>query len=135
MSLEKQMIFLSHSHADIESAMLLESFLEDRGFPCWLASKHLSGYQTISQGISEAIENSSQIVVVASEHTRASEWVEAEWATAMDEKKPAHVVRFDDSRLPLFLRARNAIDASGEQYEIGLSRLLDEIKRAAHESM
>ena len=126
----KGSVFLSHSGEDLDEAVDLKRLLEKEGFECRIAEWDLPRHTTFPRAIAAAISESSQFLAMASEHASRSEWVESECLYAIEEGKPIHVVRMDDSRLPLYLIARHYIDLYGRGRTGGLQQLVYDLKRS-----
>ncbi|HYO88816.1 MAG TPA: hypothetical protein VER79_09210, partial [Candidatus Limnocylindrales bacterium] len=56
------------------------------------------------------VRGCAALIVVMTERSRASEWVEREALLALELKKPVFVARFDDAPLPIHLISRQASD-------------------------
>lgn len=126
----KRSVFLSHSSEDLDEAVDLKRLLEKEDFECRIAEWDLPRHTTFPRAIAAAISESSQFLAIASEHATRSDWVESECLYAIQEGKPIHVVRMDDSKLPLYLIARHYIDLYGRGRAGGLQRLIYDLKRS-----
>jgi hypothetical protein len=60
--------------------------------------------------IEGGVRGCAALIVVMTERSRASEWVERETVLALELKKPVFVARFDDAPLPIHLITRQASD-------------------------
>ena len=72
-------IFLSYSHRDQEFAEKLASDLRAGGYRVWLDVWKLEVGDSIPNGIERGIADSQFVVVVLSEASCSSNWVEKEW--------------------------------------------------------
>jgi len=70
--------FISYSHQDEDFAMRLHSRLQQEGLQVWYAPKDVRGGQKIHEQISDAIRMHDKLLLVLSEHSIASNWVEHE---------------------------------------------------------
>lgn len=94
--------FISYSSKDQDFAETLHDDLENRGVECWLATEDLKIGDKYRHTIDESIKAHDKLLLVLSEHSVSSQWVEKEVETAMDrEVTEGRIVlfplRLDDS--------------------------------------
>ena len=94
--------FISYSTKDQELADRLHADLQDNGVRCWLASEDLKTGDRMRPVIDRAIRVHNKVVLVLSEHSMASDWIETEVETALQRKREGHgtvlfPVRLDDA--------------------------------------
>ena len=96
-------VFISHSSASAAAAARIERAFAQAGLSTWLDNSDLGLGILLRNGLTEAIQQSSAVVLVWSKPASRSRWVSAEILTAF------HVNRFilpcvtDDAPLPQFL--------------------------------
>lgn len=138
--------FISYSSRDQAFADRLYVDLQARGVRCWFAPKDLPIGARIRDAIDEAIRETGKLLLVLSESSMASNWVEKEFETAFEEEQRRHDVvlfpiRLDNSPLEStrswiadIRRARNIGDFSGWQddasYKAAFVRLLRDLQRS-----
>ncbi len=87
--------FISYSSKDQKFADRLYADLQNKGVRCWLASEDLKIGDRIRTGIDEAIRMHEKLLLVLSEHSVASDWVEQEVETALErERKEKRLILF-----------------------------------------
>src|SRR5262249_33352844 len=79
--------FISYSTKDEEFAEKLRQDLERAGFECWLASHDMAIGAKIRSAIDEAMRTRENVVLILSESSIASAWVEKEVETAFENEK------------------------------------------------
>ncbi len=94
--------FISYSSNDRDFAERLFSDLQSRGVRCWYAPEHLRIGRRIRDGIDDSILRHDKLLLVLSESSVASQWVEAEVATALRKERELgwevlFPLRLDDS--------------------------------------
>lgn len=70
--------FISYSHKDREFVKRLVADLEDNGVRCWCAEKHIQAGKKLHHQIDEAIQPYDKLLLILSEHSMISPWVETE---------------------------------------------------------
>lgn len=73
-----QSCFLSYSHRDEAFASQLVARLRSEGVRVWFAAEDLNPGQKIHEEVGKAIDNFDRLVVVLSEHSMRSPWVQSE---------------------------------------------------------
>lgn len=87
--------FISYSSKDEEFATRLHTDLVAMGVRCWFAPHDMKTGDKIRTRIDEAILGNEKLLLVLSEHSIGSQWVEQEVETALDkEREQKHVVLF-----------------------------------------
>jgi hypothetical protein len=79
--------FISHSSKDHEFANRLHSRLRDEKLRVWFAPEDIKGGRTILEQIEQAIRVYDKLLLVLSETSMASTWVEHEIRRAIDREK------------------------------------------------
>jgi uncharacterized protein YjbI with pentapeptide repeats len=79
--------FISYSSQDQEFADRLYSDLQAKGVRCWLASEDLKIGDPFRQRIDDAIRRYDKLLVVLSETSAASSWVESEVEAALEKER------------------------------------------------
>jgi uncharacterized protein YjbI with pentapeptide repeats len=136
--------FISYSSEDQPFADRLYADLQSRGVRCWLASEDMKIGDKIRPRIDEAIRLYDKLLLVLSEHSVASQWVEHEVETAIGKELEGKLnvlfpIRLDQAvmnsktgwashvrltrHIGDFTRWKNYYD-----YREGLSRLLRDLK-------
>jgi hypothetical protein len=87
--------FISYSSTDEPFAERLYADLQNKGVRCWFAPEDLKIGAEIRKGIDESIRNHDKLLLVLSETSVKSQWVEQEVETAMaKEREQARTVLF-----------------------------------------
>jgi hypothetical protein len=138
--------FISHSSKDHEFADRLYADLWNKGVLCWFAPEDLKIGDRFRVRIDESIRTHDKLLLILSEHSVSSEWVEKEVETAMEKER-------EDKRTILFpvrldnvvmesktgwaadvRRTRHIGDFTGwkdhDDYQKGFTRLLRDLKAA-----
>ena len=87
--------FISYSHKDEAFAKRLHADLQDKGVRCWYAPEDLPIGERIRVGIDQAIRKHDKLLLILSEHSVNSQWVESEVESALEKER-------DSGRLVLF---------------------------------
>lgn len=104
-------VFLSYSREDVAKAQAVASALERHGHSVWW-DRQLQGGSRFSQEIEQALKRSDAIVVLWSQASVQSAWVQDEAAEGRDTDRLIPVV-IDDSKPPLGFRQYQSIDLAG----------------------
>lgn len=136
--------FISYSSKDEELAQRLHADLQSQGVRCWFAPEDLKIGECFRQRIDEVIRVSDRLLLILSENSVASSWVEKEVETAMeseDEQKKMILfpVRLDDSVMEIktgwpadIRRTRHIGDfrqwKEYDEYQKAFARLLSDLK-------
>jgi uncharacterized protein YjbI with pentapeptide repeats len=79
--------FISYASNDEDFTRRLHADLQDKGIRCWFAPHDLKIGERIRSGIDEAIRIREKLILVLSSHSVASQWVEQEVETALEEER------------------------------------------------
>lgn len=74
----KPTVFISHSSKDANLVRMLRSDLEKAGFTCFVAPDFLKGGDHVLQAIFDAIDGSDKFLLIVSENSSDSRWVQNE---------------------------------------------------------
>jgi uncharacterized protein YjbI with pentapeptide repeats len=135
--------FISYSSKDQEFANKIYTDLQDKGVRCWFAPEDLKIGDKIRDRIDESIRLRDKLLLILSEHSIASEWVEHEVESALEEEKQrGHTILFpireDDAVMEsnkawaaLIRRTRHIGDFTRwkdhDSYQRGFDRLLRDL--------
>lgn len=141
--------FISYSSKNKDFAEQLYADLETRGVQCWFAPEHLKIGEQIRGGIDKSIRTHDRMLLVLSETSLRSQWVQQEVETALEiEREQGRTVlfpiRLDDTVLEantgwpsLIKNTRQIGDFCGWQdpdiYQRALERLLRDLKEELFE--
>ena len=94
--------FISYSHQDEAFAKRLHADLQDKGVRCWYAPEDLPIGEKIRVGIDQAIRRHDKLLLILSEHSVNSQWVESEVESALEKERESNKlvlfpVRIDDT--------------------------------------
>ena len=94
--------FISYSNKDRDFAERLHADLQAKGVRCWFAPEDMKIGDRIRRSIDEAIRIHDKLLIILSEHSIDSDWVETEVETALEreaQKKSTVLfpVRLDDT--------------------------------------
>ena len=94
--------FISYSSKDQDFAERLHADLQAKGVRCWFAAEDMKIGDRIRRSIDEAIRIHDKLLIILSEHSIDSDWVETEVETALEketQKKSTALfpVRLDDT--------------------------------------
>ncbi len=136
--------FISYSSTDEGFARRLHADLQDNGVRCWFAPENLKIGAKIRPAIDQSIRLHDKLLIILSENSIRSQWVENEIETALekerkDDKVVLFPVRVDDTVMKTnqswaaYIRnTRNIGDFSSwkehDMYEKSLKRLLESLK-------
>jgi hypothetical protein len=135
--------FISYSYLDRPFAERLHADLRDKGVRCWYAPEDMKIGSKIRQTIDNAIRVRDKLLVVLSEHSLASAWVEDEVEAAFEEEYRRQQtvlfpVRLDDTVMESNkgwaskLRHRHIGDfrqwKHHDEYEAAFERLLRDLR-------
>jgi uncharacterized protein YjbI with pentapeptide repeats len=96
--------FISYSSKDQEFADRLHADLQNKGVRCWFAPHDMPIGAKIIDALDEAIRLRDKVLLILSEHSVASDWVEEEVTRALDEERSRRTtvlfpIRIDDAVL------------------------------------
>ena len=136
--------FISYSSRDQEFAERLYADLQSKGVRCWFAPEDMKTGYKIRQRIDKSIRLYNKLLLVLSEHSIASSWVEFEVEAALATEEEKHPLVLFPVRLDLAVmqsttswaahlkRIRHITDFTGweqhDNYQKALTRLLRDLK-------
>jgi uncharacterized protein YjbI with pentapeptide repeats len=136
--------FISYSSRDEQLAQRLYADLQSKGVRCWFAPEDLKIGERFRRRIDEVIRVHDKLLLIISEHSVASSWVEKEVETAMESEDDHHrtvlfPVRLDDSVMEIkegwpadVRRTRHIGDfrrwKEHDEYQKAFARLLADLK-------
>jgi uncharacterized protein YjbI with pentapeptide repeats len=139
--------FISYNNKDEELAQRLHADLQSKGVRCWFAPEDLKIGERFRRRIDEVIRVYDRLLLILSENSVASSWVEKEVETAMeseDEQRRTILfpVRIDDSVMEIkegwpadVRRTRHIGDfrrwKEHDEYRKAFKRLLNDLRASA----
>jgi uncharacterized protein YjbI with pentapeptide repeats len=136
--------FISYSSQNEDFARKLYNDLQESGVRCWFASEDLKIGAKLRYAIDEAIRFRDKLLIVLSENSIGSDWVETEVETAFEEEKERGVtvlfpLRIDDAVMEttkpwarMLRRERHIGNFSDwkqpEAYKVVFNRLIRDLK-------
>jgi len=139
--------FISYSSKDEEFAQRLHADLQSKGVRCWFAPEDLKIGERFRRRIDEVIRVYERLLLILSEHSVESSWVEKEVETAMESEVDQHrtvlfPVRLDDAVMGVKVgwpadirRTRHVGDFTRwkehDPYQKAFDRLLRDLKAGA----
>jgi hypothetical protein len=114
--------FLSHAHLDKKFVDGLYRWLSEiAGFRVWYDSFEFPN-GLIAAELGKAVENCQAAILVLTEASVASGWVEEEWNICINEQKSVPdfqivLLKLDDCKLPASLRVRKYIEIKGAEID------------------
>lgn len=126
-------VFISYSSKNKKTADAICHTLEQNKIKCWIAPRDLAGGVKYGDVIEKAIKNCKVFVIVFSEHSSISQWVESELNIAFSDNLTIVPFKIDKSELSgemrLILNNRHWIDAYPNP-EIKFKDLVEAVKNA-----
>jgi hypothetical protein len=125
-------IFVSHSHKDEKAVDRIVKRLEADGHEVWIDRLHLQPGDNFQRKILEGLDEADVLIVVLSENSFRSEWVQHEFSTiALQQeisKRERRIIpiRIDEVSVPSYLAHLWYLDLS-QDFEAGLERLSTEL--------
>ena len=92
-------VFICHSSKDAALAFSICEMLEKDGINCWIAPRNIVGGKLYAEEIMDAIDHSTVVLVVFSEHANLSHHVMSEVNSAFNANKVIIPFRIDDSNM------------------------------------
>lgn len=128
-------IFLSHSSSDKSFVQTLAEDLRSRGHQVWLDEWEIKVGECIPTRIEDGLRKSEFVVVVMSQRSCASAWVDREWKSKYwDEVDSRQVlvlpVLLETCEIPQLLKTKRYADFRTD-YEVGLLDLLAAVEPSA----
>lgn len=143
--------FLSYSHNDEEFAKRLYNDLQGNGVRCWFAPEELKGGDFYRHKIDESIRLYDKVLLLLSEHSVKSKWVEEEVEKAWKKEDQQNTqalfpIRLDDAVMKTERRwasqvrfLRHIENFTGwkdyETYQCHFQRLLDHLQHPKQSSL
>lgn len=126
-------IFISHSSQDKEFVRRIAADLQARGLRVWLDEAEIKVGDSITDRISEAIKETDFVLVVLSEHSIKSNWVQKEVKLALTKEKESNriyllPVVIGKPEIPKFMEDKLYVDLN-ESYEKGIRAIVDTVVR------
>lgn len=123
--------FISYSHADKEFVDRLVADLQRCDVNLWVDKRELKIGDSLMRRIRKGIDNADYFLVIISEHSVKSEWVQRELDVAMNDEILTGRIKvlplvLDDTDLPGFLKGKVYADFS-KNYQIALQEVLTAI--------
>lgn len=81
-------VFISYSSKDVVLANKIVAYLEQQGYPCWIAPRNIASGYDYTDMINDAIQDCRAVVLIVSEKAVQSQWVKKELSTAVSYNKP-----------------------------------------------
>ncbi len=138
--------FISYSSKDEVLARRLHADLQDRGVRCWFAPHDMKIGDRIRSSLDQAIHQHEKLLLLLSEHSINSTWVEDEMETALERERREHrsmlfPIRLDDAVIKTSqawaARLRRQINIGDftnwtdpQAYQQAFERLLRDLKKA-----
>ena len=108
--------FIGYSSSNQECARRIHADLQSQGVRCWFAPEDLKWGTAIQVGIDASIRRHEKLLLVLSQQSVASDWVEQEVETALARER-------DEKRLVLFpIRLDNAVLETDKAWAANLRR-------------
>ena len=125
-------VFISYSSNDQAFADRLVAYLEERGIPCWIASRDIpADGVNFTDHLSEAIENCQYFVLIGSKSANLSKHVRNEIAMAFDKEKTIIPFKIEDFKFSdsvnYYLSLKQFIHAYDCSEEAGFDKLISSI--------
>jgi hypothetical protein len=125
-------IFISHSSKDKDFVRRLTDDLQKANLSVWLDEREIHAGDSIPQGVSGGLQDTNILVVVLSQNSAQSAWVQRELDAALMGQlggSPIRVipVRLDDAPVPPLLNPILYADFRTD-YQSGLSKLLNALQ-------
>ncbi len=118
-------IFVSYALSDREIADRVVGRLTSAGLNVWIDRAQIAPGQSIVQRISEALADSSYLLLLASPASLASNWVSREWASSLAAKNTAIVpLKIAPVDMPRLLLDTLYIDLTAN-FEAGMDQLIE----------
>jgi hypothetical protein len=144
--IQRYSVFISYSGKDQKFADRLHADLQNKGVRCWFAPHDMPWGAKIIDAIDEAIRLRDKVLLILSEHSVVSDWVEEEVTRALAEERSRKttvlfLIRVDDAVLNTTegwargLRIQRNIGdfclwKDHDAYRKGLERMLRDLKMA-----
>jgi len=137
--------FISYSNEDSKFAERLYDDLRAKGIRCWFAPHRMKAGSKIRETLDKAIKSNDKLLLILSENSVNSEWVEKEVETAFEEERHKKItslfpLRLDETVMDTdkpwaadIRRARHIADFRGWRrkalYQKALDKLISDLKK------
>jgi hypothetical protein len=113
--------FISYSSKDDDFAVSLHAKLQDRGVRCWFAPESLKIGDRFRARIDEAIRLYDKLLLILTDHSVESAWVEEEVEAALEKERKAQV-RGQDRTVLFPVRLDEAVMESDKAWAASIRR-------------
>jgi hypothetical protein len=120
-ALEFYSCFISHSSKDEEFAVRLYADLQSNGVRCWFAPEDMRIGDKFRQRIDEAIRLHDKVLIILSEESVDSPWVEDEVESALEKERKA-TARGEDRTVLFPIRLDDAVMESDTAWAANIRR-------------
>src|SRR5262245_18369679 len=122
-------VFICYAREDEQFVLTLAGHLKSQGVPIWLDRWDIPAGVNWPNSIDRAIQGCAKFLIVLSPAAVASEEVQGELRTALDDQKPIIPVLYRDCRIPPRLRSLQYIDftTSGRNTDDILSQFAQDL--------
>ena len=124
-------IFISYSSHDAALANRLVAYLEQQGYPCWIAPRDIASGGDYTDFINDSIRDCRALVLVMTERSVRSQWVKKELSTAVSYNRTILPFRIEpvklESGLQFLLNNVQWIDATSGKPEAHFGQLVNGI--------
>ena len=136
--------FISYSSKDQSFAQRLYTDLQNKGIRCWFAPENVRVGEKIRSSIDKSIRHYDKLLVIVSQHSIASKWVQREIEIALkkedkEEQTVLFPIRLDDSIMTSnaswatsIRNTKHIADfrywSNDDEYQKALSRLIRDLK-------
>jgi hypothetical protein len=134
--MDRSYAFISYSRKDAAFAKSLSSSLTEVGISNWFDENEMLPGDSLVERLQIAIEKANHFIIILSQESVQSKWVQIELAAAIHLEIETRVKRIipvviDECKIPLFVRDYIYADFKNpETYGFGLSKLVQAIDRA-----
>jgi hypothetical protein len=125
-------IFLSYASEDKASARIIANALKQRGVSTWFDESEIMWGADLARNVESAAKSSDYILLLLSPAAVKSPWVKEEISFALSRELKERAIRLvpvlvADCEIPPVLRDRQYLDMRGNNREIGIRRLVDQL--------
>lgn len=131
-------IFISYSHQDKDTALLICKYLDKEGLQYWIDSEGIFVGENYMAAIESGIKHCKMLIYLSSKNANSSKYVQKEVKYAIEKEKQVFPVRLDNTEYPegfeLDLIYVQSVDASTnfpnamKQLIIGIRHYMDQMK-------
>lgn len=131
----KRRVFLSGSYQQIDLLRQIAEIVSGAGFDVWFSESQIEVGDRILDVISRAIDEADCLIVVLSEDTAKSSWVQIEISRGLGARKPILPIRIDNAWVPSDLRGIMYLQIESTQLTLqDKSRLVEALNRIINET-